>query len=577
MGKELTLATPPAEAVNGSSSRPRGDFATPGGSLFWKPFLLIAAAAFAVEIPFFFKGNPSGHDFEFHCFSWLEVLAQWKHGIVYPRWAPMAHWAYGEARFLFYPPASWTLGAALARLLPWIIVPSVYLWIALTAAGVSMFLLARQWLPRRDAIFAAILYVVNPYHLVIVYWRSAFAELLASCLLPLLLLFILREEDEGPRVILPLALVIAAAWLTNAPSAIMLHYSLALLVLVAAIFRRSARPLFVAAAAIALAAALAAFYLLPAVYEQKWVQIAEVLAPGDRPAENFLFSKTPDAAHDAFNRLVSLVALSEIVLLAAAIWFSRRWRKTRGLAWRLSLAWAAAAALLMCPLTALCWKFLPELRFVQFPWRWLLCLNVAFALFITLGARRWTTRLALYLATLLVIGFCWQRIQPPWWDNAADLREMQDNMATGLGHDGIDEYVPINADAYEIDKQARRVTVDGPAHAAIRVIDWAPESKVFVAELSGPGQLALRLFNYPAWRVRVNGRDVEAGTNETTGQLLVPVQAGVNRVEINFIRTWDRAAGGWISFATAFLLLLYGFVAKMWKSSAAARIAKAGP
>ena len=59
-----------------------------------------------------------------------------------------------------------------------------------------MFVLARRWLDRRDAIFAAVLYAANPYHLVIVYWRSAFAELLASCLVPLLLLFVLKAVEE---------------------------------------------------------------------------------------------------------------------------------------------------------------------------------------------------------------------------------------------------------------------------------------------------------------------------------------------------------------------------------------------
>src|SRR5438132_14397878 len=128
-----------------------------GSSLVWAPLFSIGAAAFAVEIPFFFRGTPSGHDVEFHLYSWLEVLSQWKQGIVYPRWAALAHFAYGEPRFIFYPPASWTLGAVLISIFPWTIVPAIYIWLALVAAGESMFFLARLWLSQRDATFAACL------------------------------------------------------------------------------------------------------------------------------------------------------------------------------------------------------------------------------------------------------------------------------------------------------------------------------------------------------------------------------------------------------------------------------------
>ncbi|MFZ0771207.1 MAG: 6-pyruvoyl-tetrahydropterin synthase-related protein [Candidatus Sulfotelmatobacter sp.] len=527
----------------------------PGGKLRWVPLMSISAAAFAVEVPFFFLGTPSGHDLEFHLYSWLDVLSQWKHGIVYPRWAALAHFAYGEPRFIFYPPASWTLGAALSVIFPWTLVASIYIWLVLVAAGASMFLLARQWLDRRNATFAAVLYAVNPYHLVIVYWRSAFAELLASSLLPLLLLLLLQTERKRHRATLLLALVLAASWLVNAPAAVMIHYSLALLMVAIAWQRRSPRVLLAGSAAVVLGAALAAFYLLPAVYEQRWVNIAEALGAGLRPRDSFLFAHTTDAEHDTFNHLVSWVATAEIVLTVAAAWAARRWRHRNRVLWLSLVAWAAVCALLMLPITAPLWNILPKLRFIQFPWRFLLCLGVPFTLLTTLGVRRWTSRLAICLAMLCVLAFVWHHLQPPWWDYAPDLREMQDNTATGAGYEGTDEYTPVGADVYNVDKAARRVTVDGPAHAAIRVSDWCAENKRFTAEMSAPDNLVLHLFNYPAWRVEVNGHQVQAGTREGTGQMLVPVEAGANRVVITFIRTWDRRLGGWISLLALILLV----------------------
>jgi hypothetical protein len=524
--------------------------------LTWMPLIAIAVAAFAVEVPFFFLGTPSGHDVEFHLYTWLEMLAQWKQGILYPRWAELAHFAYGEPRFIFYPPASWTLGTVLSAIFPWTLVPSVYIWLVLVAAGVSMFLLARQWLDRRDATFAAVLYAVNPYHLVIVYWRSAFAELLASSLLPLLLLLVLRTEEKGRRITILLALVLASAWLMNAPAAVMIHYSLALLIVVIAWQRRSARVVRVGLSAVVLGAALAAFYLVPAIYEQRWINIAQAVSPGSRPLDNFLFVHTTDADHDAFNRLISWVALAEIGLTAAAAWMARGWRNRHHELWYSLVMWAGACALLMFSFSNPLWDIFPKMRFMQFPWRWLLCVGIPFTLLSTLGIKRWTSRVAFYLATLCLLAFVWQRFQAPWWDTAADLRELQDNVASGAGYEGTDEYTPSGADASSVDKDARRVTVEGPARAQIRVSRWNAERKIFTAQMSASDNLVLRLLNYPAWRVEVNGRQVQTGAREATGQMLVPVEAGANHVQITFIRTWDRTLGAWVSVIAIMLTVL---------------------
>jgi hypothetical protein len=524
--------------------------------------LAIAAAAFAVEIPFFFLGTPSGHDVEFHMYSWLEVLAQWKHGIVYPRWAALAHFGYGEPRFVFYPPASWMLGATLSKIFPWTITSCVYIWVALVAAGSSMFALARRWLDRRDAMFVAVLYAVNPYHLVIVYWRSAFAELLAASLVPLLLLFVLRTVDGKKQVVIPLGLVLAGAWLTNAPAAVMIHYSLALLIVFFAWKHRAPRFLLVAAGAIAIGACVAAFYLLPAVYEQRWVNIGEAVSQGSRPQDNFLFIHTTDPDHDAFNQIISWVAILEIAViggavLAAKTWWQNKRELTQGL-----LAWAAACSLLMFPVTLVLWKILPKMQFMQFPWRWLLCLSLIFTIFVAVGLPRWYWRAAVCALSIAVIVVAWHRVQAPWWDNASDLREMQDNMATGAGYEGTDEYTPAGAQPSAIDKDARAVTVDGPARAAIHVQRWDAESKEFTVDASAADHVALRLFPYPAWNVLVNGEAVGISARPGTGQMLVPVAHGMNRVEVTFVRTWDRTVGAWISVAAGLGLLGWRFASR---------------
>jgi hypothetical protein len=533
-----------------------------GKYIFPLPLLIVMASAFLVIFPFFFLGNPSGHDFEFHVNSWMEVLGQWRQGILYPRWASGAQYGYGEARFIFYPPASWTLGAALGALLPWKAVPGAYVWLALTLSGCSMFLLARRWLDRRDAIFAAALYAANPYYIMVVYWRSAFAELLAGALLPLLLLYGLRSDEDGNKTVIPLATVVAAAWLTNIPAAVMVNYSLVLLLVILAILKRSPRVLLRGALAVLLGAALAAFFIVPAAYEQRWVNIGEVLSPGVRPQDNFLFTNINDVDHNRFNFLVSLVASGQMLVLAIAAFFSRAWKSREPRLWWTLFGWALVAGLLNFSFTSFLWEHLPELRYLQLPWRWLLCLNVAFALVLTMSSRRWLARLLVCTGMLLLLALAWHRIQPPWWEKTEDFSQMADAQQSGAGYEGTDEYVPVAADPYEIKQDAPRVAFDDSTAAdqeqQITIQRWNTESKLFTAEVNQPGQLLLRLFNYPAWRVRVNGRLEATSTRDVTGQMLIPVQAGDNRVEITFARTWDRTAGGMISLFTA--LCLIGFV-----------------
>jgi 6-pyruvoyl-tetrahydropterin synthase related domain len=510
-------------------------------------------------IPFFWLGIPSGHDFEFHFNSWLEVVQHWKEGSLYPHWAAMAHYGYGEARFIFYPPLSWLLGGLLGLILPWKLVSPADIWITLTLSGISMFLLARRWFSRKDALIAAIAYALNPYHIVIIYWRSAMAELLASALLPLLLLFVLEFEEERPRkIIAALGLVLAAAWLTDVPVAIIMNYSLAALVVCVAVLRRSWKILLYAAAAVVLSAAIASVYVLPVLHQQKWVSINQVLAPGVSPADNFLFTITNDPDHNTFNHLVSVAATWNIAVVWGLLAVS--WRSRKQLIWRLLFAWAALTTALMLRFTLPLWDHLPELRYVQLPWRWLLCLNVVFAIALVIAARRWWARVLIYLIAIASVVYVWHRVLPPWWDNSGDIQELVDNQQDQIGNEGTDEYVPVGVDPYDVDQKAPQVRYDGAGSAKIQVQTWNSEKRIIVANATAPGRLILRLFNYRLWNAEVNGHSIKTETVTHTGQMIVPIKRGENRVQVTFVEGWDRWLGAAISVigvAIAFTLVFW--------------------
>src|SRR5258708_811701 len=296
-----------------------------GNRVWWLALGVSLGTALLIVAPFFWLGNASGHDFGFHAASWLDVAGQWKEGNFFPRWTEWANHGFGEPRFVFYPPLSWMLGAALGFVAPWKTVPGVFIVIVQTMAGLCSFALARRFLPKSAALFGAACYAANPYAQVIVYMRSDFAEQLACALLPLLVLTTLQlcgvvesRRRLWPRSMGVFAVVVAAVWALNPPAAPVAPHTVALIFAWAMFEKKSWRPLWRGAGGLALGFGLAGFYLLPAAYEQRWVNISQALSPGLQPADNFLYTTISDPEHNAFNWIASSVAVLLLVLTGIA-------------------------------------------------------------------------------------------------------------------------------------------------------------------------------------------------------------------------------------------------------------------
>jgi len=545
-------------------------------------FIASLATALLIISPFFWLGVASGHDISFHASSWLDVTGQWKQGILFPRWCEWANYGFGEPRFVFYPPLSWILGATLSLMLPGNAVPGTFIVLAQTLAGLSMFALARRFFSTRPAVFAAACYAANPYALLIVYMRSDFAEELAAVFLPVLLLAALQvggliEHCSGSRrrAIAIFALLFAAVWLSNAPAGVMASYSMALLFAWAALREKSFAPLSRGAGGLALGFGLSGFYLLPAAYEQRWVNIGQALASGLQPSQNFLYTQIPDPEHNLFNWIASsfavlLMLLGGIAAVMAHRSVEERENEETRKVWQALLLLSAAATILMLRPSSLLWELLPKLQFVQFPWRWMGILALPYAYFGAAAiARRRAGWIWAAIVLIAVVGAGWFMVHKTWWD-ADDIPSLQEAIASRQGFEGTDEYDPKGDDRYNLPAKAPQVSIraakdfaSSTPKAEIRIERWTAEERIVAVSSRQPVRVAVRLLDYPAWRSELNGSRVSPEHGESTSEMVFPLAPGLHRITVRFARTPDRTLGNMLSLGGILVLSVMVVLARM--------------
>jgi uncharacterized membrane protein YhaH (DUF805 family) len=341
-----------------------------------------------------------------------------------------------------------------------------------------------------------------------------------------------------------------------------------------------------AAAGAALGIGLVAVYLVPAAYEQRWVDIKQVMQdPGQTLENSWLFAVHADptlAYHDEVLHTVSMIAVAMVALaLAGLVVCWRRGRLPGERRWWIPLALIPVAVLLLqFSFSRPVWNLLPELRFLQFPWRWLVMLEAPMAIFLVAavwprGSARGLRRAAVgagFAAVFVVMTAYAGRSLAQACDDEDAVAGMLSAYRAGAGFIGSFEYEPIGADIAliatglpeaclvtdpnaELGKPAADPDAPPVYNAALKSCDATyavadnsqPEHLRIAAETAHPGYLILRLRTYPAWLVKVNGRDVDSLPSRKDGLMAVPVPQGALTLGVDWTTTTDVMVGRGLS------------------------------
>ena len=465
----------------------------------------------------------------------------------------------------------------------------MFTWLVLFLCGSTMYRLLRRWTSPGIAIVGGCLYMVNPYMLFCAYERSAYAELMAAAWMPLLLAAMLRPRASLWRV----ALVIALAWLTNAPAGVIATYSVCLLGL-ARIFlmrkegvRAVLRYAGIVAGGFCAGLLVDSFYLLPMALARKYVQLALAIVPIASPDANFLFGHDNDAFHDHVLTQASWIAvaiLAAALLCGCALLWLRRQHAVQPLhsmkaretdrheaTWMghsigLLTAFAAVLWFLLSRWSSRIWHLAPELVFLQFPWRFLTIGSAVAVVLLVLLLQRGLSRaraavlIACALAVVFVAGYFGGGRY--FREECASDETVQAQRAQYVNEEGVgptDEYTPTEADNDDlpINLPPAWITTDpteGPArNTVLPATDRThPEDMRFTSAASAaPESMVVRLREFPGWHTLRDGVELTPDTRGTDGLIVVPLPAGASHtVEVRYRTTSSQWAGMGVSAAT---------------------------
>lgn len=496
------------------------------------------------------------------------------------RWVPDMGYGYGYPLFNYYPVMPYYLGE-LIHALGFSLIWSVKLVFILSflVSVITMFFLGKFLWGNLGGFISALFYLYAPYHSVDVYVRGAMAESWSLVWTPAVFLMIAKViEKASLKNIMLLSIFSALFLMSHNPMALIFTPVMGVWALIYLWKTKNFKVIPKLALGAFWGLGLASFFTIPVLVEGKLVHLETLFIGYFNYLAHFVdlnqmfisrfwgYGGSVWGPNDGMSFQIGWLHWGGLILTipAAAIFWKKRKDLSIILIFLFAVFWFSA--FLMHPKSNPIWEKITILQTLQFPWRILAITiftsSLAVGSFFAIDMRK---KFAILLATISIVGLL--IIYQPYFkiEKAVPLTD-QEKLAGALWDlqrtAGIFDYLPRTAKA----------PPGGPAPETIEVIKGGSQVSNFKrgtdtlsAQVLATSSSTLRLpiFDYPNWKVFVDGKETSFDDKNDLGQPTFDILTGNHKIYAKLFNTPIRIFANLISVLSFMIFILFLF--KKWR------------
>lgn len=487
------------------------------------------------------------------------------------RWSPDLR--FGEPLFNFYAPLPYYFGVLIHILgFNFIWVSKILFILSSILSALAMYIFGRKLFSKKGAFLATTLYVYAPYRAVDLYVRGALSEAWAFVFFPLIFYAsVLLSEKVTLKRISFLSLTLAGLFLTHNVTTLMFLPFLGLWWVYLMLKDKNWQLGPILAGSLVLGLGLAAFFLLPAIFENSFIQTKYLLVGYFNFRAHFVaygqffstFWGYGSSLWGLDDGLSFQIGLGHWLVLALAIIVGFIYRKSRKVLWLLSfLGLSFLLSLFMQHnKSAIVWEAIPILAFIQFPWRFL-SISI-FLVAITGGIvadNLGRFRVVYFILIGLIILFSLNYFKPKEYVDNSFFDKFLYSEIMRTGRDLTKDYLPIWVK-----------TTDGPLlnslvaeEGDINVL-WFEKKTAFAQaqiKVLSDSLIVAPIAYFPGWTVMANGKNINLEKPLEQGLVRFKLPVGTYNIKLELKDTPVRMIGNLVSLTAIFVLVLFRYKRK---------------